>query len=94
MPVYPDRIIDLVHLVHIKFIMAYLDDFAEEKDAGGELIPWSTGIRSCFTVQLPKLSELWEKVCRPSEQRLLEMSESLHNAETDALITLEVWEAT
>ncbi len=94
MPVYPDRIIDLVHLVHVKFIMAYLDFFAEKKDQGGELIPWSTGIRSCFTVQLPKLSELWEKVCRPSEQRLLEMSGSLHNAETDALITLEVWEAT
>ncbi len=58
MPEYPDRVVDLVHLSHVKFIMNFLDMFATMKDQGLELQPWSTGIRSSFTTELPQLGTL------------------------------------
>ena len=65
MPTYPDRVVDLVHFLHVKFIIAFLDQYAHEKDQGGDLQPWPSGIRHAFAVELPKLGVLWEKVCRP-----------------------------
>ena len=37
---------------------------------------------------------LWEKVCRPTPERLARMTATLHDAEKDARLTLEVLEET
>ena len=93
-PTYPDRVVDLVHLLHVKFIIKYRGEYEEARDNGEYLEPTIDALKSTQNVTLCKLSELWISVCRPSKDRMEEMKASLHDAVTDATITLEIWRET
>ncbi len=42
-PTYPDRVVDLVHLLHIKYIIKFRAEYAAARDEGGWVEPTREG---------------------------------------------------
>ena len=81
-------------MLHVKYIIVHRDEYAAARDEGGYLEPTMKGMRATKNVTLCKSSEIWVAVCRPTEERLRLLESSLHDALTDATITLKVWRET